>query len=377
MTAVARSEPFRKHRASKGFSFDLNQLEMAFAKVTVKDKAVFSRQLAVMFSAGLPLVRAISILHNQCRNPKLKKALGQIKIDLETGLPLAEAMRKHPDCFDRLYCAMIQSGEIGGVLDMVLNRLATMLEKSARLQNQIKAASAYPKAVGTIAILVFFAMTTFLLPTFANIFADLKTELPPLTLFMLACSEFFRSPPKIGSLIAAILGLKFAFDAYYNTPAGRLLIDGLLLKLPLIGDLLRKAAVARFCSTFGMLTGAGVPLLSCFEIVADTAGNQVLTQAILHAKADVEQGGSLTAAFTRENVFPEMALSMMAIGEETGELDKMLQKVGDFYEDEVEQAVKGLTSILEPVMMVGIAGLVGSILMSMYLPMFKVFDKLG
>jgi type IV pilus assembly protein PilC len=377
MTSVTRSEQFRKHRASPGFSFDLNQLEIALAKVTVKDKAVFSRQLAVMFSAGLPLVRAFSVLHNQCRNPKLKKALRGIKIDIEGGGAVAEAMRKHPDCFDRLYCAMIESGEIGGVLDMVLNRLATMLEKSTRLQNQIKSASAYPKAVGIIALLVFLGMTTFLLPTFANIFADLKTTLPPFTLFMLACSEFLRSPVKLGSLIAAIFVGKIAFDAYYKTSVGRVQIDGLMLNLPLIGDLLRKAAAARFCSTFGMLTGAGVPLLTCFEIVADTAGNQVLTNAILHAKTDVEQGGSLTAAFTRENVFPEMALSMMAIGEETGELDKMLLKVGEFYEDEVEQAVKGLTSILEPVMMVGIAGLVGSILMSMYLPMFKVFDKLG
>jgi type IV pilus assembly protein PilC len=377
MNVVTRSEPVGKHRAALGPSFDLKQLEIAFTKVTVKDKAVFSRQLAVMFSAGLPLVRAFSVLRNQCRNPKLKKALGQIKIDIETGLPLAEAMRKHPDCFDRLYCATIEAGEIGGVLDIVLNRLATMLEKSAKLYNQIKSASAYPKAVGTIAILVFFGMTTFLLPTFANIFQQLGTKLPALTLFMLACSDFFRSPAKLGSLIAAILGVKIALSAYYKTPAGRLQIDSLLLKLPLIGELLSKAAVARFCSTFGMLTGAGVPLLSSFEIVAETAGNQAIANAILHAKTDVEQGGSLTFAFICENIFPEMALSMMAIGEETGELDKMLQKVGEFYEDEVEQAVKGLTSTLEPLMMVGIAGLVGAILMSLYLPMFKIFETVG
>ncbi|MCT7950293.1 type II secretion system F family protein [Ancylothrix sp. C2] len=372
--AVASVGPGAKKDKAGAKGFDLSAM---LAKITVKDKAVFSRQLAVMFNAGLPIVKAIGVLYEQCENPKLKKALGAIKADIETGIPLNESMRKFDDCFDKLYCAMIQSGELGGVLDKVLNKLAIMLEKSAKLQNQIKSASSYPKAVGTIAILVFFGMTTFLLPTFAKIFTELGSTLPPLTVFMLACSEFFRTPWKLGSLIGTIFALRTAFNAYYKTPVGRVQIDGIMLKLPLIGDLLQKAAVARFCGTFGMLTGAGVPLLTCFEIVADTAGNQVIANAIMKAKGEVEQGGSLTSAFAREKVFPNMAISMMAIGEESGEIDKMLQKVADFYEDEVEQAVKGLSSMLEPIMMVGIAGLVGAILMSMYLPMFAVFEKLG
>ncbi|MCU0515926.1 MAG: type II secretion system F family protein [Oscillatoria sp. Prado101] len=375
--SVASAGAGVKDKGGKAKGFDFSNLEAIFAKLTVKDKAVFSRQLSVMFNAGLPLVKAIGVLYAQCENPKLKKSLGEIKADIESGVTLAESMAKFPDCFDDLYCAMIQSGEIGGVLDMVLNKLAVMLEKSAKLQNQIKSASSYPKAVGTIAVLVFFGMTTFLLPTFAKIFSEMGAKLPLLTVLMLACSEFFRTPWKLGSLIVGINVFMFAFKSYYKTPSGKLQVDRAMLNMPMIGDLLKKTAVARFCGTFGMLTGAGVPMLSCFDIVARTAGNQVIANAIIGAKKEVEQGGSLTAAFAREKIFPNMAISMMAIGEETGEIDKMMSKVADFYEDEVEQSVKGLTSTLEPIMMVGIAGLVGCILMSMYLPMFAVFEKMG
>ncbi|MBK4732689.1 type II secretion system F family protein [Oxynema sp. CENA135] len=367
--------------SSKSKGFNLAELEenlnIALAKLTVKDKAVFSRQLSVMFNAGVALGKALSTLADTTENPKLRKALRQIKVDIETGVSLSVSMAKFPDIFDDLYCAMVESGEIGGVLDMVLNRLAIALEKSAKLQNEIKSASAYPKAVGTIAVLVFYGMTTFLLPTFAGIFEDLGAELPAFTQFMLAISSFTTDWRKMLVLVGIIFGVVFIFKTIYKTEKGCLFFDGLFLKLPLVGNLLKLAAVARFCNTFSMLTGAGVPMLSSFEIVARTAGNKVISYAILGAQDEVAQGGSLTEAFDRANVFPGMAISMMRIGEETGELDKMLSKVGDFYEDEVEQAVKGLTSTLEPIMMVGIAALVGSILMSMYLPMFAVFDKLG
>lgn len=352
-------------------------INIALSKLTVKDKAVFSRQLAVMFNAGVALMKAISMLADTSTNAKLKKALRSIRADIETGIPLSEAMAKFPDIFDDLYCSMVQSGEIGGVLDMVLNRLATALEKAAKLQNHIKSAMAYPKAVGTIAVLVFFGMTRFLLPTFASIFTELGTELPAFTQFMLGISDFLQDPIKFGSLLLGIATVVFAYKTFYKTPQGRLICDRMYLNLPIVGPLIKLTAVARFCNTFSMLTGAGVPMLTCFEIVAHTAGNKVITNAILNARKEVEQGGSLTDAFDREQVFPPMAISMMRIGEETGELDKMLAKVGDFYEDEVEQAVKGLTSTLEPIMMVGIAALVGAILLSMYLPMFAVFDKLG
>ncbi|MBD2042125.1 type II secretion system F family protein [Microcoleus sp. FACHB-672] len=379
-TNVAAAQGFKK-KATKAKGFDFKELEeklnFAMASVTVKDKAVFSRQLAVLINAGVPLVKGIGVLREQNDNAKMKKALSVIDADVQEGVALAEAMRKHDYCFDNLYVAMVQAGELGGVLDEVLNRVAKLLEDAARLQNHIKSATAYPKAVGTIAILVFFGMTTFLLPTFAKIFVELGTPLPALTLFMLACSDFFRTPVKLGSLIGTIFAITTAYNMYYKTPVGKLQIDGIMLKLPLFGDLIKKTAVARFCRTFGMLTRSGVPMLTSLEIVKETAGNQVIANAVEAARQEIQQGGMISVALKEADVFPAMAIHMMSIGEETGEIDKMLMKVADFYEDEVEQAVKALTSTLEPIMMVGIAALVGAILLSMYLPMFAVFDKLG
>lgn len=361
----------------KQSGFEMPDFASMFAKITVKELAMFSRQFAAMFNAGVPLVRCLGVLSDQCVNPKLKKALIKINADVNEGISLAESMRKHPDCFDNLYTSMVDSGEIGGVLDEVLNRVAKILEDSARLQNQIKSASSYPKMVGGLAVVIFIAMTTFLLPIFAKIFQDLGMELPALTQFMLAISEFLRTPWKVMAAIAGIFGLMSAYKAYYKTPAGHLQIDGIMLKLPIIGDLLKITAVARFCRIFGMLTRSGVPMLTAMEIVRDTAGNLIIGNAIEDARKEVEQGGMISIALQKANVFPILAIQMMSIGEETGELDKMLLKLADFYEDEVEQAVKGLTSMLEPLMMVGIAGMVGMILLSMYLPMFKVMDGVG
>ena len=361
----------------KQSGFELPDFATMFTSITVKEMAMFSRQFAAMFNAGVPMVRCLGVLSDQCTNAKLKKALVKISADVNEGVSLAESMRKHPGCFDNLYTSMVESGEIGGVLDEVLNRVAKILEDSARLQNQIKSASSYPKMVGGLAIVIFIAMTTFLLPIFAKIFEDLGMELPTLTLIMLAISKFLRTPPLVMLAIGAVAGLIAAFKAYYRTPAGCLQIDGLMLKLPIIGDLLKITAVARFCRIFGMLTRSGVPMLTSMEIVRDTAGNVIIGNAIEAARKEVEQGGMISIALQKANVFPILAIQMMSIGEETGELDKMLLKLADFYEDEVEQAVKGLTSMLEPLMMVGIAGMVGMILLSMYLPMFKVMDGIG
>ncbi|HEY9706163.1 MAG TPA: type II secretion system F family protein, partial [Allocoleopsis sp.] len=275
-----------------------------------------------------------------------------------------------------LYVAMVQAGETGGVLDEVLNRLAKILEDLARIQNQVKGAMAYPVTVGILAVIVFIVMTIFLIPVFAGIFKQLGTELPGLTLFMLACSDFLRSP-KVFLLPTGLFGLKFAYTTYYATPQGHLVIDRLMLKMPILGDLNEKSAVARFSRTFGALTRAGVPILNSMDIVGDTVGNQLISNAIANAKAEIQQGGMMSLALQKENVFPALAIQMISIGEETGQLDGMMMKVADFYEDEVEQAVKALTSVLEPLMMVVLAGLVAVILLSMYLPMFKVFEKLG
>jgi type IV pilus assembly protein PilC len=365
-----------KESQSLASRFDIQKIKNSFVKVSVKDKAVFSRQFAALVNAGVAIVRGLTVLSEQCSNPKLKAALVEICGDVQTGINLSDSMRKHPECFDGLYVSMVQAGEVGGVLDEVLNRLAKLLEDMARLQNQIKSAMSYPVVVGFLATAIFVGMTVFLIPIFADIFVSLGAELPPLTLFLMTCSKVLRSYWSL-LVIGILFVLSFLYKQYYKTPVGRLQIDSIALKLPLFGDLIQKSAIARFSRTFGSLTRSGVPILTCLEIVRDTSGNQVIANAIDAAREEVQQGGMISVALLTENVFPAMAIQMMSIGEETGQLDAMLMKVADFYEDEVEQAVKSLTSILEPVMIVVLGGMVGTILLAMYLPMFKVYEKLG
>lgn len=359
-----------------GMELDFASLEAALSSVSVKDKAIFSRQFAVLVNAGVAIVRALNVLSEQAGNPKFRKVLQVVEKDVQQGASLSDAMRKHPDCFDKLYVSMVEAGETGGVLDEVMNRLAKLLEDMVRLQNQVKSALAYPVTVGIFAVLAFLGMTMFLVPVFANIFEQLDAELPALTQFMVNLSNFLRSW-KIFIPIGIIIGLVFGFRAYYKTPAGREQIDRLALKMPIFGPLNEKNAVARFCRIFGTLTRSGVPIVQSLEIAQETIPNVVIAQAIAAAKESVMEGGMLSTAIAEKKVFPPMAVQMMTIGEETGELDAMMMKVADFYEDEVEQAVKALTSVIEPLMMVLIAFLVGTILLSMYLPMFKIFDKLG
>ncbi|PSO76931.1 MAG: pilus assembly protein PilC [Cyanobacteria bacterium QS_4_48_99] len=358
------------------FNLDFSKIGERFTKVKIKDKAVFSRQFAAMVNAGVGIVRCLDVLSEECSNPKLKKALLAINADVQQGTNLSYAMSKHPECFDELYISMVEAGEEGGVLDEVLNRVATLLEDMARLQGQIKSAMAYPTTVGLFAVVIFFAMTIFLIPIFASIFKDLGVELPVLTQVMLLISATLRSWKiifPIGFVFAAVLGLR----RYYKTKTGRLQIDRFLLKMPLLGQLNEKNAVARFCRIFGTLTRSGVPILNCLDIVRNTTGNKVIANAVEASKQEIQQGGMVSLALQREKVFPVLAIQMISIGEETGELDGMMVKVADFYEDEVKQAVQALTSLIEPIMMVGVAAMVGVILLSMYLPMFKIFDQLG
>ena len=358
-----------------GGEIDLSSLELIFAKISIKDKAVFSRQFSVMINAGVPIMRCLGVLGDQCSNPKMRKALKAISTEVQQGSPLSQAMAKHTECFDELYVSMIEAGETGGVLDEVLLRLSKLLEDMARLKNQIKSAMTYPVAVGILAIIVFFGMTIFLIPVFAKIFTDLKVPLPALTQFMLFLSGVMRSW-LILIPIVTIAATVFLLRRYYKTPIGRLQIDWFFLKMPLFGDLNKKSAVARFCRVFGTLTRSGVPILNSLDIVSNTVGNQVIANTIASAKKEIQQGGMMSLSLQKANVFPPLAIQMISIGEETGELDAMMMKVADFYEDEVEQAVKALTSIIEPLMMVAIGVMVGTILVSMYLPMFKVFDAL-
>ncbi len=352
-----------------------SDIDLGFlSKITVKDRAIFSRQFAALVNAGVALVRGLGVMAEQCSNPKLKKILLAVNNDVQQGNSLSDSMKSHPEAFDDLYVAMIQAGETGGVLDEVLNRLSKLLEDQARLSNQIKSAMAYPVTVGSLAVIIFLGMVIFLIPVFDGIFKQLGGDLPAFTQMMVDLSKFLRTPINLVLLIGFVVGLVVSVRMYYKTRSGRLNIDRLLLNLPLFGDLVEKTAVARFCRTFGSLSRSGVPILSSLEIVSETAGNQVISDAIDEARKEVQGGGMLSIALQKEKVFPVMATQMINIGEETGELDKMLMKVADFYEDEVEQAVKSLTSIMEPIMIAVLGAMVGSILVAMYLPMFKIFD---
>ena len=370
----------KTHSRKQGF--DLKKIEedlnVALAQITVKDLAIFARQFAAMFNAGIAMARCLSVLSEQCDNARLKRALTTIRADVEEGNALSESMRKFPDVFDMLFISMVSAGEVGGVLDEVLERLAVMMEKNHKTESEIKSAMSYPKTVLFIALAVFFAMTIFLLPTFAGIFEQIGTDLPMFTVIMLSISDFCTTWPPIPQaiVIGSLFGLSLAYQAFYKTPAGHLAMDKIFLKLPLFGPLIEKSAVARFCTIFGSLTRAGVPIMNSLEIVRDVAGNQAIANAIEHARNEIQQGGLISLALQEGNVFPNLAIQMIAIGEESGELDKMLMKVGAFYETEVEEAVKGLTSALEPMMIVVVGGIVASVLLSMYLPMFKVFEAL-
>jgi len=354
-------------------SIDLGE---AFQKPPgVKEKAVWASKLAVLVDAGVPIVRSLDLMTTQQKLPMFKKALTAVGKEVNQGTAMGTAMRQWPKVFDQLTVAMVEAGEAGGVLDESLKRLAKLLEDNARLQNQIKGALGYPVAVLVIAILVFLGMTIFLIPTFAGIFEDLGAELPLFTQMMVDLSELLRSSAALlfaGGLLVAV----WLFSRYYATDKGRRVVDRLMLKVPLFGDLIMKTATAQFCRIFSSLSRAGVPILMALEISSETAGNSIISDAILDSRALVQEGVLLSTALTRQKVLPDMALSMLSIGEETGEMDQMLSKVADFYEDEVSSSVKALTSMLEPAMIVVVGGIVGSILLAMYLPMFTVFDQI-
>ena len=354
-------------------SIDLNRL---FEKAPgVKEKAVFASKLAALVDAGVPIVRSLDLMATQQKLPMFKRALTKVSLDVNEGIALAKALRQWPKVFDQLSIAMVEAGEAGGVLDEALKRLAKLLEDNAKLQNQIKGALGYPIAVLVIAILVFLGMTIFLIPTFAGIFEDLGAELPAFTRLLVDLSALLRSSASLYAVGVILLAI-WMLNRFYATHNGRRTIDRLMLKLPLFGELILMTATPQFCRIFSSLTRAGVPILMSMEISSETAGNAIISDAILASRGMVQEGVLLSNALIRQKVLPDMALNMLAIGEETGEMDKMLSKVADFYEDEVGAMVKALTSMLEPAMIVVVGGIVGSILLAMYLPMFTVFDQI-
>ena len=363
----------KKEQKNGLLSLDLGS---SFEKVPgVKDKAVFASKLAALVDAGVPIVRSLDLMASQQKVPMFKRALTKVSLDVNEGIALGTAIRQWPKVFDQLSIAMVEAGEAGGVLDEALKRLAKLLEDNAKLQNQIKGALGYPVAVLVIAILVFLGMTIFLIPTFAGIFEDLGAELPAFTQLLVDLSDLLRSPMAL-VIVGVLVLVVCLFFRYYGTHDGRRVIDRLMLKFPLFGELILMTATAQFCRIFSSLTRAGVPILMSMEISSQTAGNSIISDAILASRSMVQEGVLLSTALIREKVLPDMALNMLAIGEETGEMDKMLSKVADFYEDEVGAMVKALTSMLEPAMIVVVGGIVGSILLAMYLPMFTVFDQI-
>lgn len=349
--------------------------ELLEAKPGIKEKAIFASKMAALVNAGVPIVRSIDLMASQQKMPLFKRALLSVSLEVNQGISLGEALRRWPKVFDKLSIAMVEAGEAGGVLGESLRRLAKLLEDNAKLQNQIKGALGYPVAVLVIAVTVFLGMTIFLIPTFAEIFDSLGAELPWFTQIMMDLSSLLRSSFSLFLFLALII-FAYLFGKLYATPIGRRRVDALILKLPLFGELIQKTAIAQFCRTFSSLTNAGVPILMSLDIVREITNNSIISDAISNSREDVLQGIPLSIALGRKNVFPDMSISMISIGEETGEMDAMMSKVADFYEDEVEAIVKALTSMLEPVMIVLVGGIVGSILLAMYMPMFAVFDNI-
>jgi len=349
-------------------------LFQALQRVKPKDLTVFSRQFATMVNAGLAMLRCLYILEEQTENKKLARVLTQVRADVEAGISLSDALAKHPDVFSRLYVSMVRAGEVGGILDEVLNRLATQLEKDDSIRRAVKSAMVYPIMIGSFAIIVLMGMVMFLIPIFAGMYKELgNAKLPTLTQYMITFSDIVRGYWFI--VFPAIIALIWGLRRLKRTPKGTAAWDRFKLRIPMgIGEIVRKLAVARFSRTFGTLISSGVPILQAIEITGKTAGNSVVEDAMAGVQANVKEGQSISEPLERISVFPPMVTQMIAVGEETGSLDQMLQKIADFYEDEVNAAVKSLTSILEPILMLGVGVIVGTVVISMYLPIFNMMN---
>jgi type IV pilus assembly protein PilC len=343
--------------------------------VSQKELAIFTRQFSVMIDAGLPLVQCIEILGTQADNKVFQKILLQVRQDVESGGTLADSMRKHPKPFDELYCNMIAAGEAGGILDTILQRLAQYIEKAVKLKRAVRSAMIYPVAVISIAALVVVIILWKVIPTFAALFAGLGAELPLPTRVVIWLSHFIgRWFIFIALFIAGVI---YAINRYHKTYKGRRVIDSLLLKFPVLGVVLRKIAVARFCRTLATLISSGVPILEALEITAKTSGNAIVEDAIMATRKSIEEGKTIAEPLKETDVFPPMVVHMIAVGEQTGALDAMLSKIADFYEEEVDAAVENMLALLEPVMILFLGIVIGGIVIAMYLPMFSLLSKIG
>ena len=339
-------------------------------KVTGKDMVIFTRQMSTMIDAGLPLVQCLQILAKQQANPTFKKCLLQVQSDVETGNTLADAMRKHPQIFDNLYSNMIEAGEVGGILDTILSRLAAFKEKAMALQAKIKGAMTYPAICLGISMVILVVILVFVVPVFKSLFEDFGAALPLPTQIIVDLSDAAKK-----YFIYFIIGfaiLVFIWKKIYATEKGRYRIDAMFIKAPVVGDLIRKVAVAKFTRTLGTLLQSGVPILDSLNVVAKTAGNKVIELAVFRVSEAVAEGRAIVEPLEETGVFPNMVVQMINVGEQVGALDAMLEKIADFYDEEVDQAVDNLTSMIEPFMMVFLGGMIGGVVVAMYLPIFKI-----
>jgi type IV pilus assembly protein PilC len=343
--------------------------------VKQKEIAIFTRQFSVMIDAGLPLVQCLEILGGQQKNRVFQKVLFQVRQDVESGATLADSLRKHPKVFNDLFANMIAAGESGGILDTILQRLSTYIEKRVKLQSAVRSAMIYPTAVITIAVGVVVIILWKVIPTFAMLFQGLGATLPLPTRITIAVSNFLgRFMPVI---VLGLGALAFFLHRYYQTHKGKRQIDAFILKMPVMGDLMRKIAVARFCRTLGTLITSGVPILEGLEITARTAGNSIVEDAIMATRKSIEEGRTIAGPLEDTQVFPSMVVQMISVGEQTGALDAMLSKIADFYEDEVDEAVANLMALLEPIMILFLGVMIGGIVISMYMPMFSLIGKIA
>jgi type IV pilus assembly protein PilC len=353
--------------------FDLKNISFGFGGgVEPKDLVKFIRQFATMIDAGLPLVQCLEILSNQEPNKVFQAALKDIKATVEQGATFSDALRRHPKIFDDLFVNLVQAGEVGGILDTILTRLAVYIEKRVKLARQVRGALAYPTAVIIILVVVVFVLMTWVIPAFEGMFAEFgaKDALPGLTKMVIAMSKAFVS--YLPLIVIGGVGAFFGASYFYRTPRGKKIVHKLMLRLPVVGNVLQKVAVSRFTRTLGTLLASGVPILDALDIVAKTAGNVVVEEGLMYARARISEGKNMAEPLAEIKVFPGMVVQMVAVGEQTGALDTMLNKIADFYEDEVDVAVSSLTSLLEPILMVVVGAVVGVVLVSMYLPIFSL-----
>ena len=341
-------------------------------KISMRDVVIFTRQFSTMINAGLPLVQALDILAKQSENKALKDVTRAVVFDVESGHTVADALKKHPKAFSDLYVNMVAAGEAGGILDTILMRLATFMEKNDALVRKVKGAMIYPGVITSVAAIAIVVLLVFVIPVFEKMFASVGLALPLPTRVVIGMSQFLQH--FWWAVIAGIFALVWSMKKYYATPDGKLAIDKLMLKAPVLGDVLRKSAVSRFTRTLGTLIGSGVSILDGLEITAKTAGNRVIQDAIMESRTSIAGGETISAPLQKSAVFPPMVISMIAVGEQTGGLDEMLSKIADFYDEEVDAAVSGLLALMEPVMIVFLGVVVGGMVVAMYLPIFDMIN---